>query len=219
VGKSAGGLQGADVKKNQDPTAAVLGARVKTGRAIAVVLRGPVADPAVVFRGELILHDPKTPGTFQPFHEVMDLPWEKALVGVKKNTAIIEDLAARALESMVGEANKQGVEIRALGLVGGSDIDPVKIGNPHMRAHAAEGRLFREVLERAAGPLHLPCRFFVEDELYERAAADLAVPAARVKKRASDLGATVGSPWRAEEKAAAVAAWLILKKSVTGALA
>jgi hypothetical protein len=35
------------------------------------------------------------------------------------------------------------------GLVVGSDSDPAVIMNPHIRVHAAEGRLFRTVIEQA----------------------------------------------------------------------
>ena len=53
-----------------------IGLRAKTGRAIAVVIGGSTENPIVLQKAELKLTDPKMPATAQPFHEVMDLPWE-----------------------------------------------------------------------------------------------------------------------------------------------
>ena len=55
-----------------------IGLRVKTGRAIAVLLRGPADAPTVLKRGELMLADSNEPDTWQPYHVVMDLPWVEA---------------------------------------------------------------------------------------------------------------------------------------------
>jgi hypothetical protein len=40
-----------------------------------------------------------------------------------------------------------------IGIVVGSIIDPATIANPHIRAHAQEGQLFRTVVETAAKKL------------------------------------------------------------------
>jgi hypothetical protein len=102
--------------------------------------------------------------------------------------------------------------LRGLGIVAGSDQDPSKIGNPHIRAHAAEGRLFREAIEAGADSLHLSRCCFLEKEIYETAAAELRLSVAAVKKRAAEFGASVGRPWRGDEKVAAVSAWVMLHR-------
>jgi len=74
-----------------------------------------------------------------------------------------------------------------------------RIGNEHIRAHAAEGVLFRRVLEVAAERNGVVCRGFSDKEL--------GAPNAKIKA----LGKKAGPPWRADERAAAMAAWLALR--------
>jgi len=92
----------------------------------------------------------------------------------------------------------------------GSVIDPQKVGNPHIRAHANEGRLFRTVVENALRSHGIACDVIVEKQLAARAAAGLRVPDGAIKQTVAAFGKTVGGPWRADEKAAATAAWLAL---------
>jgi hypothetical protein len=92
----------------------------------------------------------------------------------------------------------------------GSTIDPATIGNEHVRAHALEARLFRTALERALGQEDVPCRVVRERDLAGAATAELGRSAAEIAKVIAELGRAVGPPWRAEEKAAATAAWMLL---------
>src|SRR6185369_11035181 len=74
---------------NSKPKYASVGLRAKTGRAIAVALTGPSDSPRVILRTELRLTDPSQPATSQPYHEVMDLPWEEAKIAVRKITETV----------------------------------------------------------------------------------------------------------------------------------
>ena len=97
-----------------------------------------------------------------------------------------------------------------VGIVGAADRNLEKIGSTHIRAHAAEGVLFREVLEVAAVANDLPNRLFNERDLDETAELELKLPIAKIKAQLAEMGRVAGSPWRADEKAAATAAWLAL---------
>jgi hypothetical protein len=101
--------------------------------------------------------------------------------------------------------------VRTLGLVVGSVIDPATIGNDHIRAHALEGQLFRSALERAARAARLACATYVERTLYDTAATRLRRPTAELKRLVARLGGALDGPWRAEEKAATLAAWMALR--------
>lgn len=193
---------------NANAKTASIGLRAKTGRAIAVVLVGPVNSPQALKRAELILTDPHVPATGQPYHEVMDLPWEQAQAAVRKTAAAIEAVAAKALAALVQEVEAAGLTVRSVGIVGAADRDLTKIGGPHIRAHAAEGVLFRQVLEVAAAANGLASRTLAERGLEELAAAELKLSSAKLSKQIADFGRAVGRPWRADEKAAAMAAWL-----------
>jgi hypothetical protein len=96
------------------------------------------------------------------------------------------------------------------GLVVGSLIEPEKVGNPHIRAHASEGRLFRTVLEDALTSRGVRCEVIVEKQLPARTAAGLRRAPREIARTLGGFGQALGSPWRADEKAAAAAAWLAL---------
>jgi hypothetical protein len=51
---------------------------------------------------------------------------------------------------------------------------------------------------------------FAEKGLEARAASELGLSPAALKARLAEFGRTVGRPWRADERAAATAAWLAL---------
>jgi hypothetical protein len=79
-----------------------------------------------------------------------------------------------------------------------------------MRAHALEGRLFCDLLEEAAQACRLPSFVVTERDLFGAAAERLGLRAADLPRRLAELGSAVGPPWRADEKAAALGAWLAL---------
>ena len=81
-----------------------------------------------------------------------------------------------------------------------------------MRAHANEGRLFRTVLENALQSHGVAVDVIVEKTLPKKAIAALDRSAGDVKKVIDGFGEALGTPWRAEEKAAATAAWIAISK-------
>jgi len=187
-----------------------IGLRAKTGRAIAVILGGPIETPVVLLKTEIRLVDPKVPGTAQPYHEVMDLPWEQSQRAVRKYAAAIERTAQKALARLIEEQRSHGRKIAGVGIVGAPDRDLARIGNPHIRAHAGEGVLFRRVLDLAAQSNGLKWQVFSDRKFDEMMAEKLGAKYARVKRTLSELSRSVPSPWRSDEKQAAMAAWLAL---------
>jgi hypothetical protein len=192
--------------------AVTLGLKVKTGRAIAVLLRGPVDAPTVLKRGELMLADSSDPDTWQPYHVLMDLPWDEAEAAVQPTARTIRIAASKAVSEWARDARASGFRLYGVGLVAGSLQDPSKVGSPHIRAHTAEGKLYRDALETGADRLKVFRRCFAEGDLYETAAAELGLSAAGLKERVSAFGVGVGRPWRADEKAATAAAWAVLAR-------
>ena len=190
-----------------------IGLRAKTGRAIAVVIGGSTENPIVLQKAEVKLTDPKLPATAQPYHEVMDLPWEQSQRAVRKYATAIERTAKQALAKFVEEQRSNGRKIAGVGIVGAPDRDLTRIGNPHIRAHAAEGVLFRQVLDLAAQANGLKWQAFSDRKFDEIMAARLGGKYPRIKRALSDLGRSISPPWRADEKQAAMAAWLVLSGS------
>jgi hypothetical protein len=187
-----------------------IGLRAKTGRAVAVVLSGDADTPQILKRTEIRLHDPASPATFQPYHEVLDLPWDKAQIAVRKIASKIEKLATKEIARLVRESQIDGMTVCGVGIVGAGERNLEKIGSTHIRAHAAEGVLFRAVLEAGAAANDLPNRRFDERNLDKTAESELKISAAKIKATLAEMGRSAGSPWRADEKAAATAAWLAL---------
>lgn len=191
---------------------ASIGLRAKTGRAIAVALTGPSNLPRVIKRLEFSVVDPASPETYQPYHEFLDLPWEQAQAGAQRLARKIERIAAKALRSLRKELESEGFNVCGVGIVGAGERNLQRIGSTHIRAHAAEGVLFRQVLEVAAEANELPNRTFDERSLDQTVESELKFPIARIKAQLGEMGREAGSPWRADEKAAATAAWLVLAR-------
>lgn len=189
-----------------------IGLRAKTARAIAVVLGGSVDIPIVLVKTEIKLADPKIPATAQPYHQVMDLPWQESEREVRKYARAIEAIARKALAQMIKEQRAKGMQVSGVGIVGAKDRDLARIGNPHIRAHAAEGILFRHVLDLAAEANGLKWRAFVDRQFDEITSAELGSQSAMVKRKMNDMGRGLAPPWRADEKQAATAAWLVLHR-------
>jgi len=184
-----------------------LGFRVKSGYAIAVALRGPASAPAAVARAVVELSDPEDAETRQPYHHGFYTNEEDART-IARRVKIVERCATRSVAALLKDA--QLADCCGAGLVVGSVLDPAKVGNPHIRAHASEGRLFRTVLESALRSHGIACEVIVEKQLAARAAAGLGRRDAEITRALAGFGKTLGGPWRANEKNAATAAWLAL---------
>jgi len=183
---------------------ATLGFRAKTGRAIAVALSGSRDQPRFLLRREVDLKDAEVPETAQPYHSVLELPWSRATVVVKDLVTVIERRASEVFAELRDELQSKGFALTAAGVVGSPDRSLEKIGNPHIRAHAAEGMTFRQVLEFAAAQHAIPCRSFSD--------RTIGISASAVDRVLKSLGQSAGAPWRLDEKAAATAAWILLAK-------
>jgi hypothetical protein len=196
--------------KSQKMNIAAIGLKAKTGRAIVVVLSGSSEAPQVIKRTELILTDPRVPATYQPYHEVMELPWKESQVKVKPFVRAIERVAAKGLAEIIGELRSEEMKIMGVGIAGAADRDLGKIGNYHIRAHAAEGLLFRQVLEFAAKANKLAYHTFSERDVQTQAATELGFTVAKLTNYLTSLGRSTGPPWRSDQRVAATAAWLTL---------
>jgi hypothetical protein len=189
---------------------ATIGFRAKTARAIAGALAGDTSAPTYVSRWEIALHDPVIPRTSQPHHHLMELSWVDAIAAARELEIRIEAVAMEKLGVLLNELRSKNHEVRAIGVVGSPDRDLEKIGNRHMRAHAAEGILFRRVLETVAGAHRLKWAGFTDRDFESLAASTLGLPPLDVKTTLVTLGRAAGKPWRADERLAASAAWLAL---------
>ena len=189
-----------------------LGLRVKTGRAVVVVLAGSVKSPKVVARHELILFDEEVPDSSQPYHAGLELAPAQAEATVRRLSEIVLAASIARIAQLIDELGRSGMGPRSAGIVVGSLTDPATVKNPHMHAHAAEGRLFLESVASGLERRDLKPVVLVEKELHESAARTLGTTQGAIDRAAIAMGKAFGKPWRLDEKTATLAAWVALRQ-------
>ena len=143
---------------------AALGFRIKSGWAVAALVAGSVRSPQLCDSRVIDLSDARFAETRQPYH------------------------AAKLL------AEYQGFVIRRAALVVGSQIDPASIANPHIRAHALEGRLFRTTLDDALRVHRIRTVILTERDAYSKASAHLKRTSSEVRRVTQNLGRSRQGP-------------------------
>jgi len=188
---------------------AAMGFTVKSGWAAVVLLGGPAASPRMLDARRLELSDPAIPETRQPYHAGFGTARSSG-PELSRLVASVERFGRRSVSGLIQHYTAEGHKFAGVGIVVGSLIDPERIANGHIRIHALEGQLFRKVVEHGAGRSRLPCSIWRQRDLYARAAAILKQPEPKLRVALSVLRRPELGPWRAEQKAAALAAWLVL---------
>jgi hypothetical protein len=185
-----------------------LGIKTRIGRATVVAVGGPADAAQVVAKVQL-----QVAATFEEgavFHMGQELPLEEARALVRDSERRFIERATRDLAAFTAGL---GAKIGAAALVApaAKPLPPLQsILAAHPLVHAAEGELYRRVFVEAAAacgprPARLP-----PDTLAARAAAALGLTPALVAARLAAMGKASGRPWAADQKEAALAAWLLL---------
>jgi hypothetical protein len=188
---------------------ATLGFRVKSGWAAAVLLAGPVRLPRLRDIRLIDLCDPKIPATRQPYHAAIG-ELETNTAKLKSRLQIVRRVTKHSVARIVSDHRRDGHKIRSAGLVVGSQIDPALIANPHIRAHALEGQLFRIALADALRVHQIQCLVLSEREALAKAATLLKKSPAELQSIINEMKRTARGPWRVEQKLATIAAWFAL---------
>jgi hypothetical protein len=208
-------MEGQPVVKAGKPNPAALGFRVKSGWAMAVLLRGSPSAPKLVKCQAVLLSDPKIPQSKQPYHAALDLPGKEGKALAERLCGAVHGAAKQSVQQLLEQAVSDGHGVLGAGLVVGSLVDPATLHNEHIRAHGLEGQLFRTALENAFRAQKIPCESFLENGAYLAAAAVLRRSPSQIKRGIAALGDAHDGSWRAEEKLAALAAWLVLAKAMS----
>jgi hypothetical protein len=189
---------------------AALGFRVKSGWATAVLLGGSAEVPHVLDRRRVELSDPADSVLRQPYHEAMGVGLTDSATLTRRISAI-ERYSRHALSRVFSAYRGLARDLCGAGLVVGSDADPERIANQHIRAHASEGRLFRRVVQEAAEQEGLRCLIWVERSVHQAASQAVGLTERQLKELLTRLGKPISGGWRSDDKLAALAAWLVLK--------
>jgi hypothetical protein len=204
-----GGDGARDVSDAVKLDTAALGFRVKSGWAAVVMLSGSPVSPELCDVRRIEVSDPRLPETRQPYHASMG-KLETDAKKIARRIAVIRKLARRSIGTLLANYRHNGYTIRRAGIVVGSQSNPVSITNPHIRAHAFEGQLFRSMLEECLYTHGVSTHMLLERDAYAQAAMKLSLTDRSVRDVVARLGRLTQGPWRAEEKIAAVAAWFTL---------
>jgi hypothetical protein len=191
---------------------AAIGFTVKSGWAAAVLLKGPLASPQVVDSRRIELSDPAIPESRQPYHANFGTA-RAAGPELSRLLRSVGRFGRRSVTGVIRQYRAAGHQCIGAGVVVGSMIDPERIANAHIRIHAREGQLFRGVVEGTALASGLRCSVWRQRDLYGVAAEALKQSEQHIRGTVTSLGKAVAGAWRAEQKAATVAAWLMLADS------
>ena len=204
------GCNGSSHVSNQVKAETVaLGFRIKSGWAAAVLLRGPVRSPRLCDSRVIDLSDTRFSETRQPYHAAMG-KLETDPGKIRARLRIVRRVARQSITRLLAEY--RGFVIRRAALVIGSQIDPASIANPHIRAHALEGQLFRTTLDDALRAHRIHTVILIERDAYSKASAHLKKASSDLRRVTQNLGRSGEGPWRAEQKLAALAAWIALSR-------
>ena len=171
-----------------------------------MLLGGTKRSPVIVDVRPVYLADPAAPAQRQPYHSELEVHGVRGARETARLVAAVERYARRSLATLFRVYRGDSRRLVGVGIVAGSVADPASIANPHIRAHAAEGRLFREVIERAAKAARLRATVITEKALAVEATRSLGLTPTRLRAEVGRLGELVEGPWRAEQKAAALSA-------------
>ncbi len=167
----------------------------------------------VLERRRVAVTTPGTPGVSQPYHFAKKLELAEAEKFLGNSFAASKRLALAAVRDVVGELRDRQYRVigSAVLLASGRALPPLaKILASHALIHAAEGEFFREVFSKACEGLDLSVSGIRERDLEERVQTAFGKAATRMRRQISTLGRSLGPPWTADQKTAALAALIVL---------
>jgi hypothetical protein len=151
----------------------------------------------------------------QPFHYASEIGLLEAEKYLSDYRAESEHLAREEIGTAVKEVNALGysVAVAAVLQASGRPLPALpQILASHPLIHTAEGELFREIVSSACKSLKIPVVPYRERSLEEIARAALVGSAQSVTQSLVSAGKTLGPPWTADHKAAALAAYVALQR-------
>ena len=194
---------------------AAIGVRAHSGWGALVAVTNNAGTVEVIDRRRVIIIAPGTPGAKQPYHFAENLELAEAEAFIDKCSAASERLALSAIRELVGELRDRHYRLvgSAVLLASGRPLPPLsKILASHALIHAAEGEFFRRMFWKAFEDLDLTVTGVRERDLEECAHSTFGRAATRMQQQISTLGRVLGPPWTQDQKAAALAALLLLAK-------
>ena len=192
---------------------AALGFKLHTGWAMLVALTGQPGELQVMFRGRIELLPPDESVPRFVYHEAAELPPARATALVKQAREASQKAARPAIEDVLRDLESRKATAAVCGVLSGSTPLPddlSRILRSHPLIHAADGALFLQAIVSACESHGLTVTAVREREVWARAAAAWGLTEPGLRKEMDALRKSVGTPWSADHKTAAVAALFAL---------
>ena len=215
-----------------------LGFRPHTGWAVAVAVGGDLVSPEVVERRVVALTD-EAQVPAQVYHAAVELEPHAAEALVRKAERVMAQVTGREVAGFVAELRSNGylplaagIATTAAGPKSGfgrpdsgwpSNVRPSNVRHSnvrhsnvayvlaaHVRMHAAEGELYGEAIADALDEAGLPVTLIHPRDVAASAADGLGRDAGSMQRMVTAIGASLGPPWRKDEKEATLLAWTAL---------
>jgi hypothetical protein len=179
-----------------------IGLRVRSGLAVVVLVEGLDSSWRVLESRQVVLCADDGPYARFPFHPLVQLQGEAAVLESRKAVASVRKTAQRELSLLLEAIGP----LEAAGIVAGSLADPDSISNPHIRAHAREGQLFRQVIASALKGAGIATELLSDRDVLTRLASRQGRPLADLNHALAQAGRGAFRPWTTHEKLAAAGA-------------
>ena len=210
-----------------------LGFRPHTGWAVAVAVGGDLVSPQVVERRVVALTD-EAQVPAQVYHAAVELEPHAAEALVRKAERVVAQVTGREVAGFVAELRSNGYLPLAAGVATTAAGPKSGFGRPdsgwpsnvrhsnvrhsnvayvlaaHVRMHAAEGELYGEAIADALDEAGLPVTLIHPRDVAASAADGLGRDAGSMQRMVTAIGASLGPPWRKDEKEATLLAWTAL---------
>jgi hypothetical protein len=192
---------------------AAIGVRMHSGWGALIALSNGPSGLQVLHRIKILTIDHHAPGAKQPYHYAATLSLDAAQQHLDLCATASRGLAISALRDVAQQLEQHNYRLVGLALLLAS-ARPLpslpEILAAHPLIHTAEGEFFRRSIRDACYHLRIPVTGFKERALPGHAKAAFGSGANRVQRQIASLGKSLGPPWTADQKSAALAASLLL---------
>lgn len=148
----------------------------------------------------------------QPYHRAQQLGLAKAEEYLADYSVETDSLSRQEIARTISDLRTRGFQVihAAILLASGRPLPPLsRILAAHPLIHTAEGELFRNTVRHACESLGIPVIGIRQSDLQGNAKTALT---AKVVRELSHAGKSLGPPWNADHKSAALAACIALQR-------
>lgn len=192
-----------------------LGFRVHSGWGALVAVARHSGIWQILERRRISVVDGEIAGHAQPYHFAREQPLPEAKKHIARCAAASQRLAQEALSEVVQRlSGKHRLTGAAVLLASGRPLPELeRILASHPLIHTAEGEFFRQAFAEACEGLGIPVTGIRDRELMERAQAVFKKSTAALPGELAAAAKHLGPPWSQDQKAAALAAAVVLGSS------